>query len=673
MADYKELLRKAIKALPENNGAARRGVYEKARAALVGQLRAIAPPLPAKDITQHRLHLEDCIRAVEQETSEAIISLKRQDDSAPGRGKPETLKAAAPVIPATPPPGAAPPATKSGKPGPSNSIADIISEAESAGKPRNAPSVAPEPMSDADDVKPEGRPFPSIVSRTDAPRPVPTRFDPARRGPTFEPRRDVNAPGNAAAAQTAQLPRMESVIRSGQATALQIAEPSGEVTPAMSAVREVDAEIVEAPSSDPQSSIDRAIAALDREARGDAPSPPPAAPAKFEFPGSVKTSPKRPLSDDTDLPFTRTGSERERGGNAVTIFLVVLAVLLVGAGGASWWAVQNQYIDLGTMFGGQTAAVSGTAVPDAAAPDTLALADGAVPGNTEPVPGSLEPVAELSTDERLTADAVEVVVPPELQTPAVETPALPSPAAEAASDVAALPPLAPPSDPAVAPLALAEATAPNEERLPAGEAVTAEGEQLVSNAEAAVDPSAMPGSQSLLLELEVAADGTKSVVPFSGEVEWSKGVDETGQPTLIGKASIPARSLGVELLIRKNSDPTLPASHLMEVTFDVAETFVGGGVASLPGVLLKDQELVGGTPLVGASARVLGNSFLYALSASAVDSAANINLLTTKKWLDLLVIYSTGKQAAITLEKDEAADALFKEVFATWAATASTQ
>src|SRR6187402_2060185 len=74
MADYKELLRKAISALPENNGAARRAVYEKARAALVGQLRAINPPLAARDITTHRLQLEDCIRQVEQEASEAVIA-----------------------------------------------------------------------------------------------------------------------------------------------------------------------------------------------------------------------------------------------------------------------------------------------------------------------------------------------------------------------------------------------------------------------------------------------------------------------------------------------------------------------------------------------------------------------------------------------------------------------
>src|SRR6187402_3299133 len=78
MADYKELLRKAISALPENNGAARRAVYEKARSALVGQLRAITPPLPARDITQHRLQLEDCIRQVEQEASEAVITLGRE-------------------------------------------------------------------------------------------------------------------------------------------------------------------------------------------------------------------------------------------------------------------------------------------------------------------------------------------------------------------------------------------------------------------------------------------------------------------------------------------------------------------------------------------------------------------------------------------------------------------
>src|SRR5690606_22973501 len=105
----------------------------------------------------------------------------------------------------------------------------------------------------------------------------------------------------------------------------------------------------------------------------------------------------------------------------------------------------------------------------------------------------------------------------------------------------------------------------------------------------------------------------------------------TGQPTLVGEANIPARNLGVDILIRKNADPSLPASHLMEINFRVSDGFIGGSVAGLPGVLLKNEELVQGTPLVGASARVVGNSFLFALSASPEDAAANGQLLTSRK------------------------------------------
>src|SRR5215218_9659281 len=101
MADYKELLRRAVQALPENNGQARRAVYEKARAALVGQLRAIQPPLAARDITAHRLQLEDCIRQVEQEASEAVIA---------GLGSPREENPPSPPVYFEPPARKAPPA-----------------------------------------------------------------------------------------------------------------------------------------------------------------------------------------------------------------------------------------------------------------------------------------------------------------------------------------------------------------------------------------------------------------------------------------------------------------------------------------------------------------------------------------------------------------------------------
>jgi len=101
----------------------------------------------------------------------------------------------------------------------------------------------------------------------------------------------------------------------------------------------------------------------------------------------------------------------------------------------------------------------------------------------------------------------------------------------------------------------------------------------------------------------------------------------------------------------------------------VAESFIGGSIANLPGVLLKDQELVQGQPLTGASARIVGNSFLFALSsASDIDVENNINLLTSRSWMDLAMVYGTGRRAILTLEKGEDGATIFADVMAAWAA-----
>src|SRR5205085_9726443 len=74
----------------------------------------------------------------------------------------------------------------------------------------------------------------------------------------------------------------------------------------------------------------------------------------------------------------------------------------------------------------------------------------------------------------------------------------------------------------------------------------------------AVDPSATAGTQSLLLE--ASDSGATGAIPFSGTVQWNKGIDELGEPDLVARASIPARGIIVELVIRKNSDPAWQAT-----------------------------------------------------------------------------------------------------------------
>jgi hypothetical protein len=69
MADYYPLVARAVGGLDKNTGENRRALYERARAALVNQLRGVDPPLEESEITRERLALEESIRKIELEAS----------------------------------------------------------------------------------------------------------------------------------------------------------------------------------------------------------------------------------------------------------------------------------------------------------------------------------------------------------------------------------------------------------------------------------------------------------------------------------------------------------------------------------------------------------------------------------------------------------------------------
>ena len=701
MADYRELLRRAISALPENNGAARRAVYEKARTALVGQLRAITPPLPAREITQHRLQLEDCIREVEQEASEAVIKLGRAQQ--PSMRRLDTTPIA-PVRSAPPPP--PPPAEEARapepeppaeaepvadvEPGPApqpaepdvvavkgESIEDIIAAAEADAEveepeapaepetepspdtkvvelpearraPEPEPSVAEpeEPLKAEESVKaeepppPPGRPGLRLFTSNRKVEPAP---EPAPRAPVIETRSEPFRIAAVAGDSPASGGRVEATM-GGQA-AVRKPVPNFEplvvvedqpVEAALSSVREVEVEAADdgdsAETREAEGAIERAIETLDRAARGEALPEPEQAAAESAPVAEKRHEPRELAADAEDADFEPAAEGR--AGSGLTIFLVVFALLLAAAGGGGYWAWREGYIDLDQMFGRATATAQ-TQPAETAAPESdtqTADADPAQPAQELTGPGNTS--TETASNEPATA--LEGIVNEDRLEPTPEPDVAAADEGQAAGD----------------PL--------SDERLPSSSGEVA----LADDPSTSVDPAVLAGSQSLLLE--ASDDGRTGAVPFSGTVEWTRGVDEVGMPTLVATADIPARNLGVEVTIRRNADPSLPASHLMEIDFEVADSFVGGGISSLPGVLLKNEELVQGTPLVGASARVVGNSFLFALSASEQDAVTNRSLLGSRKWMDLAVIYATGKRAIITLEKDDEAESLFNEVLAEW-------
>ncbi len=81
MADFYNVLRKTIEALPVATGQARRSVFDRARSALSAQLEAINPPLAPSEVSRQRLELEDSIRVVEEDfiAGKIIINSEREN------------------------------------------------------------------------------------------------------------------------------------------------------------------------------------------------------------------------------------------------------------------------------------------------------------------------------------------------------------------------------------------------------------------------------------------------------------------------------------------------------------------------------------------------------------------------------------------------------------------
>jgi len=88
MADYYPLIARAITALdPSAPGESRRVIYERARTALIAQLRGVQPPLSDSEIIRERLALEEAVRKVEAEASQRSRESARQGGPRAARGQ----------------------------------------------------------------------------------------------------------------------------------------------------------------------------------------------------------------------------------------------------------------------------------------------------------------------------------------------------------------------------------------------------------------------------------------------------------------------------------------------------------------------------------------------------------------------------------------------------------
>ncbi|WP_428031154.1 hypothetical protein [Ancylobacter sp.] len=183
--------------------------------------------------------------------------------------------------------------------------------------------------------------------------------------------------------------------------------------------------------------------------------------------------------------------------------------------------------------------------------------------------------------------------------------------------------------------------------------------------------SAIGADPRAVLFEESAGGGEQGLQQYVGNVVWSteSASASAGQPADVGvraEISIPARNITATLTFRRNQDPSIPASHIIEVQFKLPSGFDLGNISSVPGMRAKASEGAQGAPLVGLAVRVAPNYFLVGLSSLDTDVQRNLGFIITRNWLDLPLVFENGRRAILVLEKGGAGNEAFREAFTAW-------
>jgi hypothetical protein len=552
MTDYQPLIARAVDGLGKSTGEARRALYERARSALVTQLRNVDPPLSESEITRERLALEEAIRKVEADAARKSRMDARVEGRSEPRFEPRPLKPISRPAPAAPPPQPAPPPPPPTPPPPVAELARTShaepQDDEAAHQDFNEPEPAPEPPRAApatardrllgarapSSLSKEGlKGFRNVVSETNG-----LGTASARAAQTARDTRDTYEP------QPRRLPRAEDL----DTPSYDQAEP------------ELNLDDYGGHDTHPPESLEQSFELDDGHS----------------FPPQSRERAPRPPGPDEEydqaLPrqsFFGPGVAGDFIKRAVVACVIGIVIALI------YWQIPHL-----KQLIAQWTSRSPTQQTQTQTPPSTPKFDGRVPQDQNPG-------------------------------------------------------------------------------------------QAAGNAPSANQTAPAVAQHAILYEADPAnpqGQGTR----FFGSVIWKTETVSPGPglaPELVVRATIeiPDRRMTVTWTLRRNTDKNLPASHTIEIVFNLPADFPGGGVANVPGVMMKQAEQARGTPLAGMAVKVTNGFFLIGLSADDTNKARNIQLLKDQEWFDIPIVYSNDNRAILAVEKGQPGDRAFADAFAAWA------
>jgi hypothetical protein len=141
---------------------------------------------------------------------------------------------------------------------------------------------------------------------------------------------------------------------------------------------------------------------------------------------------------------------------------------------------------------------------------------------------------------------------------------------------------------------------------------------------------------------------------------------------VVARAEIPERRMTVAWSLRRNIDNSLPASHTIEIKFNLPADFPDGGIANVSGILMAEAEQTRGTPLAGLAVKITDGFFVIGLSEIDPHVQRNKQLLKGRPWFYIPIMYTNGGRAILAMEKGPSGDRALAEAFASWEKRYST-
>ncbi|BBU63009.1 hypothetical protein MSC49_29440 [Methylosinus sp. C49] len=172
-------------------------------------------------------------------------------------------------------------------------------------------------------------------------------------------------------------------------------------------------------------------------------------------------------------------------------------------------------------------------------------------------------------------------------------------------------------------------------------------------------------------ELWVAApEEAAKVKTFPGTVVWRldsmpAGPGEPVSPAIRGEIDFPTAKLKTTIVIQKNLDPTLSASHTVNLSFSLGPGNELKRVKAIGPMQMRRPEAQSGEQVAGVPVPITDNAFLIGLLRGNRE-ARNVVLLRAPMVLDLPMQLEDGRAATISLEKGPGGERVFADALDAW-------